>query len=61
MLYEVHQTMADSITVARKIRKYKWETFQELEKLMKLETNHLKKLMILLHHDLSSRNPRYMH
>ena len=60
-MIETHQAMADSITVARKIRKYKWETFLELEKLMKLETNHLKKLMILIHHDLSTRNPRFMH
>ena len=61
MLHETFHLMNDSLTVARKIKNLKFSSFKELEILMKKESSYLKKLMILLHHDLSTRNQKYMH
>jgi len=60
MLHETYQLMSESLTVTRKIKNLKFESFKELELLMKKESNVLKKLMILLHHDLSTRNQKYL-
>ncbi len=53
--------MSDSLAVARKIRNLKFESFKELEILMKKESNFLKKLMLVIHHDLTTRNDKYLH
>ncbi len=58
MLHETYQLMSESLTVTRKIKNLKFESFKELELLMKKESNVLKKLMILRHHDLSTRNQK---
>ncbi len=60
MLHETYQLMSESLSVTRKIKNLKFESFKELELLMKKESNVLKKLMILLHHDLSTRNQKYL-
>ena len=44
MLHETFHLMSDSLAVARKIRNLKFESFKELEILMKKESNFLKKI-----------------
>ena len=61
MLHETFHLMSDSLAVARKIRNLKFESFKELEILMKKESNFLKKLMLVIHHDLTTRNDKYLH
>ena len=61
MLHETFHLMGDSLAVARKIRNLKFESFKELEILMKKESNFLKKLMLVIHHDLTTRNDKYLH
>ena len=61
MLHETFHLMSDSLAVARKIRNLKFESFKELEILMKKKSNFLKKLMLVIHHDLTTRNDKYLH